>query len=168
MQLLFGLSVAVSGYNNKGAGGRSWYYLELINMMTGLKGLVQPEMKIYSLSTHPYGDGEVGWSVWVHFHCVLSLKVAKLEDDSSSDGPWMHLVGRYQQTLRLKMSRIWMLGRTETWVWCFFLLFYYVWRWFTNIFNCIGFGCNLVYPWNSKSVFWAQTLHPHLHWHRGE
>ena len=23
--------------------------------------------------------------------------------------------------------------------------------------NCIGFGCNRVYPWNSKSVLWTQT-----------
>ena len=34
-----------------------------------------------------------------------------------------------------------------------------------SYFNCIGFGCNAVYPWNSKRVLWTQTLHPPLHQH---
>ena len=37
----------------------------------------------------------------------------------------------------------------------------------SHFFNCIGFGCNTVYPWNFKSVVWTQTLHPPLHRHRG-
>ena len=28
----------------------------------------------------------------------------------------------------------------------------------TNVFNCTGSGCYTVYPWNSPSVLWAQTL----------
>ena len=35
-------------------------------------------------------------------------------------------------------------------------------------FNCIGFGCNAVYPWNYRSVLWTQTLHPPLNRHSGE
>ena len=35
-------------------------------------------------------------------------------------------------------------------------------------FNCIGFGCIAVYPWDSKSVLWTQTLHPPRHRHRDE
>ena len=27
-------------------------------------------------------------------------------------------------------------------------------------FNCIGFYCNKVYLWDSRSVLWTQTLHP--------
>ena len=30
----------------------------------------------------------------------------------------------------------------------------------TSYFNCVGFGCNAVYPWNSRSVLLTQTLHP--------
>ena len=32
-------------------------------------------------------------------------------------------------------------------------------NWF-YILSHIGFGSNAVYPWNSKSVLWTQTLHP--------
>ena len=30
----------------------------------------------------------------------------------------------------------------------------------TNFFNCIWFCWNAVYPWNSRSFLWTQTLHP--------
>ena len=35
-------------------------------------------------------------------------------------------------------------------------------------FNCIGFGCNALYPWDSRSVLWTQTVQPSLHRHSGE
>ena len=35
-------------------------------------------------------------------------------------------------------------------------------------FNYIGFGCNTVYPWNSKSVLWTQPLHRPFHQHNAE
>ena len=35
-------------------------------------------------------------------------------------------------------------------------------------FNCFGFGCYTVYPWNSNRVLWTQTLHPPLQWQSGE
>ena len=38
----------------------------------------------------------------------------------------------------------------------------------TIYFHCIGFGCNTVYPWNSRSVVWTQTLHPPVHLQSGE
>ena len=31
-----------------------------------------------------------------------------------------------------------------------YFIFFYFWR--------IGFGCNLVHPWDSKSILWTQTL----------
>ena len=36
------------------------------------------------------------------------------------------------------------------------------------VFNCIGFGSNTFYPWDSRSVLWTQTLHPPLYRHSGE
>ena len=38
----------------------------------------------------------------------------------------------------------------------------------TITFNCLGFGCDAVHPWDSKSVFWTQPLHPPFHRRRGE
>ena len=57
----------------------------------------------------------------------ISPGVSKLADVSISDGPWMHLNRRYQETFRLKTEctvddlvsniyQIWMLGLGDTWM----------------------------------------------------
>ena len=43
----------------------------------------------------------------------------------------------------------------------FFCCFFFTFK--ESVVSCIGFGCNAVYPWNSQSVVWTQTVHPPLH-----
>ena len=41
-----------------------------------------------------------------------------------------------------------------------FQLFFYIWRRSHQLLQLCCIGCNAVYPRNSKSVLWTQTLHP--------
>ena len=96
---------------------------------------------------------------------------------STSSATTSGLLGLKHDVNDLVSSQIWMSGLPETWVapheqdegmLCFFCCFITSQVSVAIDFNWLGFGCNKVYPLNSGSVLWTQTLHPLVHRHSGE